>query len=97
MRRNKQYEMLAETIKDQFATNAGAFHDGTVGRAVADAATAQLAERLGKRLSAAHRGDYPFRMSRWDDATGLTEYRQDLEPVRIPSVRILNDNEPDRL
>jgi len=71
MRKNKQYEAIAEAIMKTRETVTLAYGDGTVPQAASLAALDKAAENIGKTLSARHRGDYPFRMSRWLEACGV--------------------------
>lgn len=87
----KDYEVIAEAIMDARRQMLSAFEPGTVPHAVADTAMDTVAHKIGKELSARYRGGYSFKWSRWNEATGTTE-----DPP-MPTVRVLNDNEPDRL
>lgn len=66
------------------------FREGTASWASATAALDAASERLASACARRYKGGYGFNRSRFLEACGV-------EDTPMPSVRVLNDNEPDRL
>jgi len=70
MRKNDLYEAVAEAIMDVRRRATDSFEPGTVPWSVADTVADEMSEAIGKALKARHKGGYPWKQSRWDEATG---------------------------
>lgn len=66
----KEYEVIAEAIMNVRRRVQSAFDEGTIPWSVADTVCDQMAEEIGEKLRARHRGAYAWKQSRWDEATG---------------------------
>jgi urease accessory protein UreF len=73
MYNNKQYQAIADALRETRESVEAAFEDGTALQAAALAAVDTAIVKVGNRLQATHRGAYPFKPSRFFEAAGLDQ------------------------
>jgi hypothetical protein len=68
---NKQYQAIADALRETRESVTAAFEDGTALQAAALAAVDTAIEKVCKGLQASHRGAYSFKPSRFMEAAGV--------------------------